>query len=180
MSKEGSTIPISVISGSVQPRNYTSKALRIVIDELAKDPLIKIYVIDPLKLSLPLPGQKETKISLNLQKKVALSRGVVLATPEYHGSYSSVIKVIIDNLGYPSVLRGKPVVLLGVASGRIGAVKALEHLRGVCSHIGAMVLPRVVSIAYVDKVFNKAGKCLDSRIEQDIRRMAQQLLEYIK
>ena len=49
---------------------------------------------------------------------------------------------MIENMGFPSVLAGKPVSLLGVAAGRIGAIKSLESLRGVCSHIGAIVLPR--------------------------------------
>ncbi len=32
------------------------------------------------------------------------------------------MKLVIENLGHPSVLSGKPVALLGVASGAIGAV----------------------------------------------------------
>ena len=39
--------------------------------------------------------------------------GLVFATPEYHGTYSSVTKLIIENLGFPSVLATKPVALLG-------------------------------------------------------------------
>ena len=54
------------------------------------------------------------------------STGVVLATPEYHGSFSSVMKLMIENLGFPSVLAGKSVALLGVAGGSIGAIKSLE------------------------------------------------------
>ena len=37
---------------------------------------------------------------------------VVLATPEYHGSFSSVMKLVIENLGFPSALQGKPVALM--------------------------------------------------------------------
>jgi chromate reductase, NAD(P)H dehydrogenase (quinone) len=32
---------------------------------------------------------------------------VVLATPDYHGSISSVIKLVVENLGFPSVLARK-------------------------------------------------------------------------
>ena len=58
-------------------------------------------------------------------------------------------KLVIENLGFPSVLAGKPVALVGVAAGRIGAIKSLEQLRGVCSHVGALVLPGAVSVAGV-------------------------------
>ncbi len=104
---------------------------------------------------------------------------MVLATPEYHGSYSSVIKLVIENLGFPSVMAGKPVALLGVAAGVIGAIKALEHLRSVCSHIGAIVLPGPVSVAGVEKVFDAEGRCLDPATEKRIRSVATNLIDYI-
>jgi len=38
-----------------------------------------------------------------LQQQVSDATGVIFATPEYHGSYSSVIKLVIEQLGFPSV-----------------------------------------------------------------------------
>ncbi len=89
------------------------------------------------------------------------------------------MKLVIDNLGFPSELSGKPVALLGVAAGRIGAIKALEHLRSVASHVGAIVLPGPVSIAGVQGVFDKDGNCLDEGTEKIIRRLAHSLTDYI-
>ena len=112
-----------------------------------------------------------------LQQQVSDATGVIL---EYHGSYSSVIKLIIEQLGYPSVLSGKPIALLGVAAGSIGAIKALEHLRSVCSHVGAIVLPGPVSVAAVHKVFDENGQCTDPAMEQRIRSVATNLIDYIR
>ena len=114
-----------------------------------------------------------------MRKSVEEATGVILATPEYHGSMSSVMKQIIENLGFPSMLAGKPVALLGVAAGQIGAIKSLEQLRSVCSHIGAIVLPGPVSVANVQKVFDKEGKCQDSNIEKRIRGVATNLIDYV-
>jgi FMN reductase len=110
---------------------------------------------------------------------VRAATGVILATPEYHGSYSAAIKGVIDNLGYPSVLAGKPVALLGVAAGRIGAIKALEHLGSVCLHVGALVLPGPVSVARVREVFAEEGRCTDPETELRIRRLVESLICYI-
>lgn len=104
----------------------------------------------------------------------------MLAPPEYHGSYSSVIKLVIENLGFPSGLAGKPVALLGIAAGQIGAIKALEHLRSVCSHIGSIVLPGPVSVAGVQDVFHENEKCLDASAEKRIRGLATHLIDYIE
>ena len=106
---------------------------------------------------------------------------MLLATPEYHGSYSSVIKRVIENLGFPSMLSGKPLALLGVAAGRIGAIKSLEHLRSVCSHIGALVLPGPVSVAGVQGCLStKTGNCTDPGVEKQIRGLTARLLTYIE
>ncbi len=131
-------------------------------------------------MSLPFPGEEDRGgESQRLRDAVSRATGVVFSTPEYHGGYSSVIKLVIENLGFPSVLAGKPVALLGVAAGQIGAVKSLEGLRGICSHVGAIVLPGPVSVAGVQKVFDDEGNCLDEAVEQRIRGVATNLLDYI-
>jgi NAD(P)H-dependent FMN reductase len=61
----------------------------------------------------------------------------------------------------------------------IGAIKALEHLRSVCSHVGAIVLPGPVSVAGVQQVFDEQGRCLDEKTEKRIRGVATHLLDYI-
>jgi len=179
MSQEKKKITIVAISGSMRSGNFTSKALALVLDELGKDQNVQVDLIDPIAMDLSFNGDNGGQIAQSMQKIVSKATGVILATPEYHGSYSSVIKLIIDNLGYPSVMAGKPIALLGVAAGQIGAIKALEHLRSVCSHVGAIVLPGPVSVAGVHNVFNEEGICSDPKIDERIRTVATNLLDYI-
>jgi FMN reductase len=174
-------IRIVAIKGSVRPGNYTSKALALVTDEIEKHAEATLEVIDPARMNLPLPGAaEETPDAEKLQAAVSQATGVILSTPEYHGSYSSVIKLVLENLGFPSALSGKPVALLGVAAGQIGAVKSTEHLRSVCSHVGALVLPGPVSVAGVQDLFDDDGRCLDKRVERRIRKLATSLIDYIE
>lgn len=178
---DSSGIRIVAINGSVRPGNLTGHALRLAIDELEKDGAVSTDLIDPARISLAFPGAAQDNSVMDaLQKRVTAATGVVLATPEYHGSYSSVIKLVIEQLGYPSVLSGKPVALLGVAAGSIGAIKALEHLRSVCSHVGAIVLPGPVSVAEAHKVFDADGNCTDAAVERRIRRVGTNLVDYIR
>lgn len=173
-------IKIVVITGSVRPNNNTCKAAALVADELGKQTGITAEVIDAAHWKLPPPGVKdESQITAQLQAQVSSATGVILATPEYHGSASSIMKLFIENLGFPSVLSGKPVALIGVAAGAIGAIKALEHLRSICSHVGAIVLPGPVSVAHVHKVFDAEGRCLDEKTEGRIRGVATNMTDYI-
>ena len=179
MPNDGTPIRIVAMSGSAREGNNTAKAMALVLDELSSHEDVAVDLVDPAQLDLRLPGSQDAATMNELKEQVTAATGVVLATPEYHGSYSSVIKLLIEHLGFPSVLSGKPVALLGVAAGAIGAIKALEHLRSVCSHVGAIVLPGPVSVAAVHKVFDEEGRCLDPAVEKRIRGVATHLVDYI-
>lgn len=174
-------IRIVVINGSVRPGNYTAMASAYVVDELRKHPKVTVEEVHPEMFHLPFPGtDPNAPGTKQLQRLVSQAVGVVLVTPEYHGSFSSVMKLVIENLGFPSMLEGKPVALLGVAAGAIGAIKSLEHLRGVVSHIGGLALPLPISIANVQKVFDREGHILDPAVEKMVRQTAANLLGYIE
>jgi len=180
MADESRPIKIVVINGSVRPNNYTAMASAYVVDELNKNPRVSVEVVHPAEFNLPFPGiDPDAPGTRKLQQLVREATGVVLVTPEYHGSFSSVMKLVIENLGFPSALAGKPVALLGVAAGAIGAIKSLEHLRGVVSHIGALALPLPVSIANVQKVIDAEGRIVDPEIEKIVRRTGTNLLAYV-
>ena len=142
---------IVCISGTNRPDNETAHALGIVVEAFRHshiDPL----VFDARPLSLAFPGHPDPGDGERLRTAIAAAPGVVLAAPAYHGSFGAMTKRIIENLGFPSVLAGKPVALVGMAAGHIGAIKALEHLKSVCAHIGAIVVPGAVSVAGVQQV----------------------------
>ena len=180
MSKIENDIRIVTILGTIRPGNFTSKALALALDELNAQPRVHVSSVDPSHLNLPFPEQPgEFPDRQELQSVVKNATGVILATPEYHGSFAAMMKLVIENLGFPSVLAGKPVALLGVAAGQIGAIKSLEQLRSVVSHVGAIVLPGPVSVAAVRSLFDEQGRCLDEAVAKRIRGVATNLLHYI-
>ena len=169
---------IVCISGTNRPDNYTSRALAIVINELEKTG--ETYtVFDARELELAFPGQEPTADSERLKEAVVNATGVIMASPEYHGGVCAMSKLVIENLGFPSQLSGKPMALLGVAAGRIGAIKSLEQLKAICSHIGAIVVPGSVSIAGVRQVFDEQGNCLDESSEKAIRGVAHSMSGFL-
>ena len=179
MGDNGAGIRIAIVKGSVRAGNFTSKAVALVVDELQRLKVGGVDVIDPAELNLAFPGMPAGRSRAeDLRATIKAATGVVLATPEYHGTFSSVMKLVIENMGFPSVLAGKPVALLGVAAGSIGAIKALEHLRGVVSHIGGIVLPGSISVAGVRNYFDEGGRVTDEKIEASIRSVATNLLDY--
>lgn len=169
---------IVTISATARPGNYTSHALRVVNDELtALGHAPRVF--DARELTLAFPGAAPTDDARRLREAVASASGILIATPEYHGTFSAMAKLIIENLGFPSALAERPVALVGVAAGRIGAIKSLEHLRGVCSHVGAFVLPGSISIAGVRSAFDEEGNCVDDGARTALKGVAATLLAWL-
>ena len=154
------------------------KALKVATNKLSEQGH-SVYLVDPSHLSLNDPGFAPTEDALHLMEKVKEADAIILATPEYHGGYSSVIKRVIENLGFPSELSGKPVALLGVAAGQIGAIKSIESLRTVVSHVGGLVLPKAISIANVQGVFDEEGKPTDAHAEKALNSLASTIHNYL-
>ncbi len=181
MNDERREVRIAAILGTTRPGNVTSKVLALAVDELSGNPDVSVTWLDPAGMELPFPGQSgDFPDRDRLQAAIREADGLIFATPEYHGSYAAAMKLVIENLGFPSVLAGKPAALIGAASGAIGAVKALEHLRSVLSHVGAIVLPGPVSVAGVHKVFDAEGRCLDEAVARRTRKLAANLLDYVE
>ena len=170
---------IVAISGSTQPTSYTSKALAIVTAELSRSAFGAV-TFDGAELHLDFPGRPQTSDALRLRAAVQDAAAVVLATPEYHGGMSALIKLCIENLGFPSALSGKPTAILGVASGRIGAVKSIEQLRAVCGHVGALVVPNAISVANVQQAFAPDGRVTDAGVEESLKGLAASLLAFMR
>ena len=171
---------IVAIVGSISKNSNTRKAIKIAVNEIERDDNFCVKIIDPRDFDLPAPGSGIMNESRKrLQQIVAEADGALLATPEYNGSFSSIIKLVIENLGYPSELSGKPISLLGIADGDMGAIKSIEALRGVCAHIGGYVLPSATSISNVDKKFDLEGNCIDKQAERRIKRVGTELVKYI-
>jgi NAD(P)H-dependent FMN reductase len=166
------------ISGTSRPGNYTSHALAVVVDELQALGETT-FTFDARELDIAFPGVVQTADAKRLEDAVEKASGVVIASPEYHGGICAMTKLIIENLGFPSRLKGKPVAALGVAAGRIGAIKSLEQLKGICSHVGAIVVPGAVSVAGVRQAFNERGDCLDESSEKALRSLAQSMHHFL-
>jgi len=169
---------IVTVSGSSRPDSFTAKALAVVNAELGKSDF-EVVAFEAASLRLDFPGRPGTPDAARLRSAVEQAAGVVLATPEYHGGMSAMMKLCIENLGFPSAMAGKPVALLGVAAGRIGAIKSIEQMRGVCGHIGALVVPGAISIAGVQGAFDAEGRCTDERTEAALRGLASGLLAFM-
>lgn len=69
---------------------------------------------------------------LQLKQAIAAADGLVFSVPEYNYSIPGGLKNALDWVSRPPVtspLRGKPIGMVGAASGMSGSIRAQAHLR---------------------------------------------------
>ena len=132
------------ISGSLRERSYNTALLREAA-ELAP-PGVEIEVFDLAEIPLyndDVEAIGDPEPVAELRAAVAEADALLFATPEYNRGTSGVLKNAVDWLSRPalaSVLRWKPVAIIGASSGRGGTRKAQQQVRDALLFPGAVVL----------------------------------------
>lgn len=174
-------ITVVGICGSLRPRSLTRIALRVALQG-AEEVGAKTRLIDLREYNLVFCDGKEDEREypadvFRLREEVMQATGVILGTPEYHGSFSGVLKNAIDLMGFKE-LEAKIVGLVGVSGGRMGAVNALNGLRVVGRSVHAWVVPEQVSIPQAWKEIDESGRVRDAAIEERLKQVGRQVARF--
>jgi FMN reductase len=126
---------IVVVSGNPRPGSRTSTLAVAVGDALAGGTPPTVIEVGELGPGLLTPGDEATAAAVAALREAEL---LVIATPTYKGSYTGVLKVLLDQLPAQALAgkRAVPVVTAGVAP-QAAAAEAL--LRQLLTELGAEV-----------------------------------------
>ena len=114
-----------------------------------------------------------------LREKVKRADGILLGTPEYHGSFSGVLKNALDLMGFDE-FENKVVGLIGVSGGRMGAGSALSMLRTVATTLRAWVVPNDVSIPRAATAFDENGNLHDVELATRVKAVGRQVAQFAR
>ena len=180
MSEQETTLRIAGISGSLRAGSYTRRAVEIALEGAAETGA-ETRLIDLRDYNLVFrDGKDDTGYPddvFRLRSKVKQAEGVILGTPEYHGSFSGVLKNALDLMGFDE-FEGKMIGLVGVSGGRMGAFDALNSLRNIGRALHAWVIPEQTSVPEAWKVFSEDGKIADPQLEQRLKEIGRQVARF--
>ena len=167
--------------GSLRKESYTRMALKVALRG-AEEVGAEAHLIDLRDYQLIFcdGGDRDDdrpKDVVRLCDEVKRAQGILLATPEYHGGYSGVLKNALDLMGFDE-FEGKMIGLVGVSGGNMGAFDALSALRSVGRALHAWVVPEQAAVTNVDEVFDDKGKCKDEAIERRLKAVGRQVAKF--
>jgi chromate reductase len=169
---------ITVISGTNRPGSYTEKVAQVYLKrmEAAGVPgrLLKLTDMpQDLLINEMYDGPKNPAMQQLEEEYLIPATKFVFIAPEYNGSFPGVLKAFIDASNLKACFHNKKAALVGVADGRAGNLRGMEHLTNILNHMKINVLHLKIPVSNVAGYFDNEGsfnaaeavRLMDAQIE---------------
>jgi chromate reductase len=161
-------------AGSARADSYNKKLVQIALRG-AGEAGADVTFVDLRDYPLPLyDGDAESTEGLPehvdaLRRIVLKSDALLIASPEYNGFLSPLLKNTIDWLtrssdGQPdlSAFQNKVAGLMAASPGPLGGLRGLRGVRELMTNLGVIVLPQQLTVRSAMKAFDAEGGMLDA------------------
>jgi len=170
------------LAGSLRSTSLTRMAVRCALRG-ASDDGAQARLLDLSAYDLPFLGREKERAMMNGVERfltdLRAADGIVLGSPEIHGSISGVLKNALD-LTDRTLFEGKMLGLIGIAGGRMGASETLSHMRTIGRSLHAWVVPTQVSIGAADGAFDSSGEPVDPEVGDRLRSVGREVAHFAR
>ena len=190
-----SDIKLVFLAGSVRKESY-NLLLAKYAHKLTKkiDANIDATFVNLADYDMPIyNGDEEDtsgmpKNAIRLKKELHNSDGIFLASPEYNGFFSPLIKNTFDWLSRPgpkhvadfTPFKEKIVAISAASPGARGGVRGLETLRLLLNNLHANVIDTQVSIPSAFEAFDDNGQLKNASQKDELTEVVNQLISATK
>ncbi|MCB0651143.1 MAG: NAD(P)H-dependent oxidoreductase [Saprospiraceae bacterium] len=179
---------ITVVSGSNREYNRTlafAKKYVEILKEMTEEEIVLLDMsempFDWMHEAMYSEHQQSESLAGLQDKYITAANKFVFITPEYNGSYPGIVKLFLDACSvrnYDSNFKQKKVALVGVATGRAGNLRGMDHLADALNHMGAITLPNRMPYSSVSGLIDKNGNVVDEATIKTIRKHIAEFVEF--
>jgi NAD(P)H-dependent FMN reductase len=155
---------IAIIIGSIRQGRQSHKIGHYLHQQLTTHQH-QVVTIDLAEISLPLLEERvgrhpdlPTAVQ-ELSEKLQAAEAIILVTPEYHGSFSGVLKNALDY--FSAEFYRKTIGIVSVSAGKFGGINAAQQLTLVMNNIGGICLPTKLLVPEVYGAFNDKNELIN-------------------
>lgn len=161
----------TIISGTNRVGSHTEKVAKVYQNILSSKQIdAKIFTLKDIDLI-----NKKEEFS-QIEKEILIpTKKFLFIIPEYNGSYPGVLKMMIDYSDIRHTWHFKKALLTGVASGRAGNLRGMDHLADTLHYLKMNVYYNKLPISSINQVMDPEGN-LNA---ETLRVINAQLDEYI-
>ncbi len=171
---------ISIISGSQSNQSISLRVAKFLVNHLQQIlPQDEIQIIEASKFEIPLDisaykndGSAPEHLQ-DLVKNFYRTDGFILLTPEYNGSYTPVLKNLLNH--FPKMHR-KPCAIVSASDGALGGIRAAQQLQLLIgAHFGLMS-PYMLVVPHMHTKFEENGELIDPKFQTAIDKFTEEFL----
>lgn len=157
---------IVVVSCTNRPNSNTLKVSKIYEDILkTKNADAKILDFCTLPETIAFSetfGRRSDEYSQLIDEYVISASKFIFVMPEYNGSFPGILKTFLDSM-HPREWANKKACLVGIADGRAGNLRGMEHLTGILHYLKMNVYHNKLPISIINKVMDAEGTFSESQ-----------------
>ena len=178
---------ILAFSGSIRRESWNLKLLDATV------PMLEQHGAQVKHISLanyPMPlyngdievGQGLPEAAHELKTLMADHDGFLIATPEYNGFFTPLLKNTIDWVSRRAgeepplmAFKGKTAALISASPGPLGGIRGLLPTRQLLSGVGLMVIPEQFALKSASKAFGEDGQLVDEAAASFLQNLTKRL-----
>jgi azobenzene reductase len=169
----------AIILGSIRIGRQSHK-IAYYLERMIRQKGIDVAMIDLAEHPLPMMEEDNGRLRspaddisiIGIQLKEA--DGMILVSPEYHGSFSGVLKNALDF--YWAEFKKKPIGVVTTGSGKMGGINASGQMQHVVLSLGAYPLPTKLLIPEIQHAFNDKYEPLREDIVKNSERFLNEFI----
>jgi NAD(P)H-dependent FMN reductase len=182
-------IKVLAFSGSTREDSVNKKLVREAAT-IARQKGATVSIINLKDYTAPFyDGDVEAKEGMpekakQLRQLMIQNDVILIASPEYNGSVSAVLKNAIDwtsrsenNNSYRDAFKGKKFIIMSASPSRGGGTRGLAHLRTILENIGATVLPQQITIPNAYQAFDSQGHLKNPKLQAELQQAIEKVLK---
>lgn len=187
--KMSGPVRILAFAGSTREGSY-NRALMEQAAAFAGEAGAAVTLVDLAEFPMPIMNQDlETThgIPLNalaFKRLLSESDGLLIASPEYNGFVTPLLKNCLDWASRSetpdekplSAFRGKTAAILSASPGGLGGLRSLSALRTLLTNLGVIVLPGQHAVPGADNAFDDEGRLKDPGNVASVKRVVRELV----
>lgn len=165
---------IVIMSCTNRAESNTLKVSRIY-QELLQNFNIEVPILDFCELPRDLAfsetfGHRTESYSALINKYVSTKRKFIFVVPEYNGSFPGILKTFLDSM-HPREWNDKRACLVGIADGRAGNLRGMDHLTGILNYLKMHVYHDKLPISVINKMFDAQGNFSEEQQNASLRQL---------
>ncbi len=102
----------------------------------------------------------------------------VLVMPEYNGSFPGILKYLMDSCDIRHCWWYKKAMLVGLADGRAGNLRGLDHMTNVLNYLKVNVMPNKLPISQIGKELDETGEFTQELTINVVKHQVREFLEF--